>query len=54
MGRGDAPLEPIATKFNNSFYLTYLINRSKFGIDWYGSFGSGKMQNLLVPIGTLT
>jgi len=31
---GDAPLEPIATKFGNSLYLTKVINRSKFDVDW--------------------
>jgi len=49
---GDAPLEPIATKFGNSIYLTELINRSIFGVDWYRIFGSGEMQNLPFPIGT--
>jgi len=42
---GDALLEPIATTFCNSLYLTDVINRSKFGIDWYGSFGSGEVQS---------
>jgi len=42
---GDVPLEPIATKFGNSLYLTEIINRSKFGVDWLGSFGSGEVQN---------
>jgi len=49
---GDAPLKPIATKFSNSLYLTEVINRSKFGVDWYSSFGSGEVQNLRFPIGT--
>jgi len=49
---GDAPLEPIATKFGNSLYLTEVINRSKFGVDWLGNFGSGEVQNLRLPIGT--
>jgi len=49
---GDAPLEPIATKFGNSFYLTKVINRSKFGVDWFSSFGSGDLQNLMFAIGT--
>jgi len=49
---GDAPLEPIATKFGNSLYLIEVINRSKFGVDWYSSFGSGEEQNLRFPIGT--
>jgi len=47
-------LEPIATKFGNSFYLTEVINHSKFGVDWFGSFGSGEVQNLPFPIGTTT
>jgi len=51
---GETPLEPIATTFGNSLYLTKVINRSKFGIDWYGSFGSGEMQNLPLPIRTTT
>jgi len=50
----DALLEPIATKFGNSFYLTEVINRSKFSVDWYGSFGSGEVHNLPFPIGTTT
>jgi len=49
---GDAPLEPIATKFGNSLYLIEVINRSQFGVDWFGSFGSGEVQNLPFPIGT--
>jgi len=49
---GDAPLERIATKFGNSLYLTEVINRSKFGVDWYGSVGSEEMQNMPFPIGT--
>jgi len=48
----DAPLEPIATKLGNSFYLTELINRSKFSVDWYSSFGFGEVQNLPFPMGT--
>jgi len=51
---GDAPLETIVTKFGNSFYLTEVINRPKFGIDWFGSFGSGEVQNLPFLIGTTT
>jgi len=43
---GDAPLESIATKFGNSLYLNEVINRSKFGFDWFSSFGSGEVQNL--------
>jgi len=31
-------------KFGSSFQLTDLINGSKFGIDWSGSFGSGEVQ----------
>jgi len=42
---GDAPLGPIATKFGNFLYLTEFINHSKFGVDWYGSFATGKVQN---------
>jgi len=49
---GDAPLEPIATKFGNSLYLTEVISRSKSGVDWYGSFGSGEVHNLPFPIET--
>jgi len=49
---GDAPLEPIATKFGNSLYPTEVISRSKFGVDWYGSFGSGEVQNVPFLIGT--
>jgi len=49
---GDAPLEPIATKFGNFLYLNEVINRSKFGVDWFNSFGSGEVQNLPFPIGT--
>jgi len=49
---GDAPLEPIATKFVNSLYLSDLIYRSQFGVDWLGSFGSGVVQNLSLSIGT--
>ena len=37
---GAAPVKPISTKFGNSFYPTDVIIRSKFGIDWYSSFGS--------------
>jgi len=29
------------------------MNRSQFGVDGYGSFGSGEMQNLPFPIGTI-
>jgi len=28
------------------------INRSKFGVDWFGSFSSGEVQNLHFAIGT--
>jgi len=49
---GDAFLEPIATQFGNSLYLTEFINRSKFGVDWLSSFGSGEVQNVMFPIGT--
>jgi len=49
---GDAPLELIATKFGNSLYLTDVINRSKFGVDWYSSLGSGEVQNVRFAIGT--
>jgi len=49
---GDAPREPIATKFGNSLYLTEVIDRSKFGVDWFSSFGSGEVQNLRFAIGT--
>jgi len=31
-----------------------VINRSKFGVDWFSSFGSGEEQNLMIPIGTTT
>jgi len=31
---GEAPLEPIATNFGNSLYLTEVINRSEFGVDY--------------------
>jgi len=48
----DARLEPIVTKFGNSFYLAEVINRSKFGVDWLGSFSSGKVPNLHFAIGT--
>jgi len=41
---GDAPLKPIATKFSNSLYLPEAINRSKFGVDWFSSFGSGEFK----------
>ena len=40
---GAAPVEPIATKFGNSLNPTDVIIRSKFGIDWYSSFGSGEV-----------
>jgi len=36
---GDAPLEPIVTKFGNSVYLTDIINRSKFGSANYPNSG---------------
>jgi len=48
---GDASLKPIATH-DNSLYLTEVINRSKFGVDWFSSFGSGEVQNLRFAIGT--
>jgi len=51
---GDASLEPTATKFGNSLYLTELSNRSKFGVDWFCSFGSGEVQNLMLAIGRTT
>jgi len=53
---GDAPLTPIETKFDNSLYVSEVINRSKFGFDWYCSFGfgSGEVQTLPFPIGTIT
>jgi len=51
---GDASLKPIATKFGNSLYLIEVINRSKFGVDWYSSFGSGEVQRLPFPIGMIT
>jgi len=51
---GDTPLEPIATKFGNSLNLTEVINRSKFGDDWNGSFGFGVVQHLPFLIGTKT
>jgi len=38
-------------KFGNFLYLTEVINRSKFGVDWYGSFGSGEVQNVPFPTG---
>ena len=47
---GAAPIKLIATKFGNSFYLTDIIIRSKFGNDWYSSFGSGEVQSLPSPI----
>jgi len=37
-----------------SIYITELINRSKFGVDWFSSFGYGEMQNLMFAIGTTT
>jgi len=43
IGRGETPVEPIAIKYGNSLYLTEEINRSKFGVDWYSSFGSGEV-----------
>jgi len=51
---GDAPLKPIATEFGNSLYITEVINRSKFGVDWFSRFGSGEVQNLTFAIGTTT
>jgi len=51
---GDAPLEPIATKFGSSLYLTEVINRLKFGVDWFSSFGSGEVHKLMFAIGTTT
>jgi len=51
---GDAPLEPFVTKFGNSLYLTVVINHLKFGVDWDNSFGSGEVQILPFPIGTIT
>jgi len=47
---GDAPLEPIATKFGNSLYLTEVINRLKCGVDWFSSFGSGEVQKFRFAI----
>jgi len=44
----------MVTKFGNSLYLNDVISRSKFGIDWYGSFGSGEVHNLPLPIGTIS
>ena len=49
---GAAPIEPICTKFSNSFQLIDVIIRSKFGIFWYSSFGSGEVYSLPSPIGT--
>jgi len=49
---GDALLEPIATKFDNSLYLTEVINRSQFCVDWFSTFGSGEVQNVMFAIGT--
>jgi len=49
---GDAPLKPISTKFGNSLHLTVVINRSKFGVDWFSSFGSREVHNLRFAIGT--
>jgi len=51
---GDASLEPIATEFGNSLYLTEVNNRSKCVVDWYSSFGSGEVQNLPFLIRTIT
>jgi len=51
---GDAPPEPIATKFGISLYKTEVINISKFGVDWFSNFGSGEVQNLTFDIGTTT
>jgi len=51
---GDAPPEPIATKFGSSLYFTDVINRSKFGIDRYGSFDSVEVHNLPFHIWTIT
>jgi len=39
---------------SRSLYLTKVINLSKFGVDWFGSFGSGEAQNSPFPIGTTT
>jgi len=49
---GDVPLEPVATKFGNYLYLTEIINRSKFGVDWFSGFCSGEVQNLRFATGT--
>jgi len=32
---GNTALESIVTKFGNSLQLTYVINRSHFGVDWW-------------------
>jgi len=44
----------MATKFGNFLYITEVINRSKFGVDWFSSFGSGEVQNLTFAIRTTT
>jgi len=49
---GDALLKPIVTKFGNSLYLTEVLNRSKCGVDWFGSFSSGEVQHLHFAKGT--
>jgi len=51
---GEAPVQPIWAKFGNSLYITEVINRSKFAVDWFSSFGSGEVQNSPCPIGTTT
>jgi len=51
---GDVPLEPIATAFGNSLHLSEVINRSKFGVDWYGCFGFEEVNHLPLPVGTIT
>ena len=42
-------VELIATKFGNSLYLTDVIIRAKFGIDWYSGFGSGECKVCPLP-----
>jgi len=39
-------------QIGNSIYLTEVINHSKFGVDWFSSFGSGEVQNSPFSIGT--
>jgi len=51
---GEAPVEPIWTKFGSSLYLTEVINRLKLGVDLFGSFGSGEVHNSPFPIGKTT